>query len=495
MLFRTIRFKIILLYMVLLTLTITVFTIVLYNKLQNDLYRNADNLLQSRAEGIEDSIDTYWEVEKLQVKKAGEKTDVVKKIDTVNFSKIAQLWVDEESNAPELLNIIVQIFDAKGTILVSSKNIPGNITFPRDFFATALQGTHRFDTTIFVFPDAVDLTVRVLTKPVFQDKDIMYIVQVACPLDTIQGALDDFKEILFVLLPLAIFVTGIIGAFLAKITLNPVDRIIKTVQKITAENLKLRIQMPGTRDEIERLAATFNDMLDRLEKAFSSQKHFIQDASHELKTPLTILQGELEVTLKRIRPVTEYEEVLESSLEEIRRISSIVENLLLLARVENQATGLDVKEFNLQRVLRAAVEDMAGLAREKSLSLTLAADEALMIPGDEQKLKQVFLNLLDNAIKYTPPHGAVSVSAVAAAADTVHITVQDTGIGIPPAELPHIFNRFYRVDKARSSSGFGLGLSIAKSIVEAHHGTISAESSLNRGTTFTVFLPALASNH
>jgi len=495
MLFRTIRFKIILLYMVLLTLTITVFTIVLYNKLQNDLYRNADNLLQSRAEGIEDSIDTYWEVEKLQVKKAGKKTDVVKKIDTVNFSKIAQLWVDEESNAPELLNIIVQIFDAKGTLLVSSKNIPGNITFSRDFFATALQGIHRFDTTTFVFPDAVDLSVRVLTKPVFQDKDIMYIVQVACPLDTIQGALDDFKEILFVLLPLAIVVTGIIGAFLAKITLNPVDRIIKTVQKITAENLKLRIQMPGTRDEIERLAATFNDMLDRLEKAFSSQKHFIQDASHELKTPLTILQGELEVTLKRIRPVTEYEEVLESSLEEIRRISSIVENLLLLARVEDQATGLDVKEFNLQRVLRAAVEDMAGLAREKTLSLNLAADEALMIPGDEQKLKQVFLNLLDNAIKYTPPHGAVSVSAVAAAADTVRITVQDTGIGIPGPELPHIFNRFYRVDKARSSSGFGLGLSIAKSIVEAHHGTISAESSLNRGTAFIISLPALASNH
>jgi len=495
MLFRTIRFKIILLYMVLLTLTITVFTIVLYNKLQNDLYRNADNLLQSRAEGIEDSIDTYWEVEKLQVKKAGKKTDAVKKIDTVNFSKIARLWVDEESNAPELLNIIVQIFDAKGTIVVSSKNIPGNITFSRDFFATARQGTHRFDTTTFSFSDAVELKVRVLTKPVFQDKDIMYIVQVACPLDTIQGALDDFKKILFVLLPLAIFVTGIIGAFLAKITLNPVDRIIKTVQKITAENLKLRIQMPGTRDEIERLAATFNDMLDRLEKAFSSQKHFIQDASHELKTPLTILQGELEVTMKRIRTVPEYEEVLESSLEEIRRISKIVENLLLLARVEDQATGLDVKEFNLQRVLRAAVEDMAVLAREKALSLTLLADEPLMIPGDEQKLKQVFLNLLDNAIKYTPPHGAVSVSAAAAAADTVHITIQDTGIGIPPAELPHIFDRFYRVDKARSSSGFGLGLSIAESIVAAHHGTISVESSLNGGTTFIISLPALASNH
>ena len=495
MFFRSVRFKIILLYMVLLTLTITVFITVLYNKLQNDLYRTVDNLLQSRAEGIEDSIDTYWEVEKLQVKKTHKKTDAIKKNDTINFAAIARLWVDEESNAPELLNIIVQIFDAKGNSIASSKNMHGIITFPRDFFTTALKGRQRFDTLTFSFPEGVELSVRVFTRPVFQDKDIMYIVQVARPLDTIQGALDDFKEILFVLLPLAIFITGIIGVFLAKITLNPVDRIIKTVQKITAENLKLRVQMPGTRDEIERLAETFNDMLDRLEKAFSSQKLFIQDASHELKTPLTILQGELEVTLKRIRAADEYEEVLRSSLEEIRRISAIVENLLLLARVEDQQNGLDIREFNLQRVLRAAVEDMAILAREKSLSLTLRADEALMIPGDEQKLKQVFLNLLDNAIKYTPPHGAVSVSAAAAAADTVHITIQDTGIGIPPAELPHIFDRFYRVDKARSSSGFGLGLSIAESIVAAHHGTISAESSLNGGTTFIISLPARASNH
>jgi heavy metal sensor kinase len=494
MFFRSVRFKIILLYMVLLTLTLTVFIIVLYNKLQNDLYRNVDNLLQSRAEGIEDSIDTYWEVEKLQVKKTRRKTDAVKAIDSVNFSQIARLWVNEESNTPELLNIIVQIFDAKGNSIVSSKNIPGSITFPRDFFATALQGHHRFDTTTFSFPDELELRVRVFTKPVFQDKDIMYIVQVACPLDTIQGALDDFREILFVLLPLAIFVTGIIGVFLAKITLNPVDRIIKTVQKITAENLKLRIQIPGTRDEIERLAATFNDMLDRLEQAFSSQKHFIQDASHELKTPLTILQGELEVTLKRIRTAADYEEVLKSSLEETRRLSKIVENLLLLARVEDQATGLDISECNLQRVLQAAVEDLTILAREKSLSLTLRADEMPAIPGDEQKLKQVFLNLLDNAIKYTPPHGAVSVSA-SAADDAVHITIQDTGIGIPPADLPHVFDRFYRVDKARSSSGFGLGLSIAKSIVEAHRGTICVASSLNRGTTATVSLPAAVSPH
>lgn len=494
MLFRSVRFKIILLYMVLLTLTLTVFTVALYKKLKTDLYHNVDNLLESRAEGIEDSIDTYWEVEKLQVKKSRRKPDALQKHEVINFAAIARLWVDEESNAPELLNIIVQIFDAKGTSIASSKNMPESFAFPREFFTTALQGRPRFDTAIVSFSSGVELSVRVLTKPVFQDKDIMYIVQVARPLETIQGTLDDFKEILFVLLPLAVFITGIIGVFLAKITLNPVDRIIKTVQKITAESLKLRIQLPGTRDEIERLAATFNDMLDRLEKAFSSQKYFIQDASHELKTPLTILQGELEVTLKRIRTAAEYEEVLKSSLEEIRRISSIVENLLLLARVEDRETGLDVREFNLQRVLQEAVAGMEILAREKSLALSLSPDGAIMLRGDEQKLKQVFLNLLDNAIKYTPPHGSVSVSA-STTAESVRITVQDTGIGIPPAELAHIFDRFYRVDKARSSSGFGLGLSIAKSIVEAHRGTISAESSLNRGATFTVFLPASALLH
>ncbi|MCX5894450.1 MAG: heavy metal sensor histidine kinase, partial [Proteobacteria bacterium] len=376
----------------------------------------------------------------------------------------------------------------------SSQNISQPIVVPKEFFVAALQGKQRFDTTTVTFSPDKELLLRVLTMPVVENKTVAYIIQVARSLDTVQSALDNFKAILFVLLPLVVFITGIISAFLAKITLNPVDRIIKTVQKTTAENLKLRIPVPTTKDEVQRLAATFNDMLERLEKAFSSQRHFIQDASHELKTPLTILQGELEVTLKKIRSVDEYESVLNSSLEEIKRISKIVEDLLLLARFEDRETALDRREFDINRLLQSAIDELAVLAQHKKITVAFSADHTITINGDEQRLKQVFLNILDNAIKYTPSGGTISLS-VSVTSRRVEISIADTGIGIPHTDLPHIFDRFYRIDKSRNSSGFGLGLSIAKTIIEAHQGSISADSVINHGTTFTISLPVTAPSH
>jgi signal transduction histidine kinase len=229
-------------------------------------------------------------------------------------------------------------------------------------------------------------------------------------------------------------------------------------------------------------------MLERLEKAFLSQQHFIQDASHELKTPLTILQGELEITLKKIRSAPEYEEVLQSSLEEIKRISKIVEELLLLARFEDQQAKLDCSRFNVGTLLTAVVDELNILAQQKEITLSCVINSLLTITADEGKLKQVLLNILDNAIKYTGPGGIVSVHA-SAAVDNLEIKISDTGIGIPSHDLPYIFDRFYRVDKSRSSRGFGLGLSIAKSIIEAHHGSIDAVSTLNQGTHITIRLP------
>ncbi|MCX5687348.1 MAG: ATP-binding protein [Candidatus Omnitrophica bacterium] len=290
------------------------------------------------------------------------------------------------------------------------------------------------------------------------------------------------------LLPLTVFLTGIIGAFFAKVALNPVDRIIKDIHQITAQNLKKRTSIPDTNDEISRLADTFNDMLARLEYAFFSQRKFIEDLAHELKTPLAILKGEIEVALKKIRSKEEYENILKSSIEEINRISSIVENLLIFARFENDTVMLETKTLDITILLKSVVDDIKILAMQKNIKMSIKEQEKIVISGDADKLKRLFLNILDNAIKYNPQGGKVNIS-ITKKNDSVHIRVSDTGIGIPEKDICHIFDRFYQVDKSGHQSGFGLGLSIARSIAEAHKGKIEAESTLNHGTTFIISFP------
>jgi len=485
----SIRLKITLSFMALLTIMMLLFSLVLYDRLFSDLYSNIDNLLETRAGGIADAIDTYWELEKQDARTDGGPADSLRKADNLNFIKIARRWVTEESSSPELLNIIVQIFDAKGNLIASSKNIARTIVFPKKIFDDALSGTQRFGTFSAPFSPKKPTALRVLTKPVSEDGIITYIVQVASPLTAIHTALEDLKGLLTVLLPLMILCTGVIGLFLAKIALRPVDRMTRAVRQITGKNLKLRVPVPRPRDEMQSLAVTFNDMLERLEKAFASQRRFLQDASHELKTPLTILEGEIGVALQRTRPAEEYEAILRSSIEEIDRLNAIVENLLVLSRFEDRETVSGRTECDIGVLLRSTADDVAVLAEQKSISLAVVPPaEPMIVSADKNFLRQVFVNIMDNAIKYTPAGGAVTAEA-AIINGAAQITVRDTGIGIPEEEITRIFDRFYRVDASRSSTGFGLGLSIAKSIVEAHGGTITAKSSPAPGAAFTVTLP------
>ena len=474
--------------MLVLGLTLLLFSTMLYNKYSQKLYEDLDGVLESRAEGIANSIDTYWEAERLEALKEESIMDNLSKIDNINFAKIAQRWVEERSGDPKLLGIIVQIFNVRGIHITSSKNVPKLETLPKNIFDYVSRGNRHFDTMAIAIPASKSITLRILSIPVAENKKVAYIVQVASPLNSIHFAMARLKIMLAVLLPLTVLLTGITGAFFAKIALSPVDRIIKDIHQITAENLKKRTSIPDTKDEISRLASTFNDMLARLEYAFSSQRRFIEDLAHELKTPLAILKGEIEVTLKKIRSKEEYEDVLNSSKEEVNRINSIIENLLIFARFENDAVMLEFKTLNIATLLKGAVDDIEILAMQKNIGMSISAQENIVISGDEDKLKRLFLNILDNAIKYTPQGGKVGMSA-AKENNFVRIKISDTGSGIPEKEINHIFDRFYQVDKSGYKGGFGLGLSIAKAIVEAHKGKIEAESVLNRGTTFIISLP------
>ncbi len=291
--------------------------------------------------------------------------------------------------------------------------------------------------------------------------------------------------------PLILLLASLGGYFLARKSLWPIALMNQQTQRITAENLSARLDVANPRDEVGRLAMTINALLVRLDAAFQEQKRFIADASHELRTPLAVLRGETEVALQQERGPAEYRESLALIKDEAERLSRIVENLFMLARQPVDAPSMIKEPVRLDGLVADCVRAAQVLAMQKGLRLTIdGAPRAVTVDGDDEMLKRMLLNLLDNAVKYTPPGGRISV-ALGSQNGEARIVVTDTGIGIPVADQPRIFDRFYRVDKARSRAlgGAGLGLSIARWIVEGHAGSLSVESAVGRGSSFTVELP------
>ncbi len=319
-------------------------------------------------------------------------------------------------------------------------------------------------------------------------------IVVGYPLTEIEQTLAELFFALKIGLPLVLFVAVLGGYWLARYSLRQVEVLTKAAQDISARHLNIRLPMPPVNDEIARLTSTLNDMIARLEQSFQQIQQFTSDASHELRTPLAILIGELELALRRPHTTQEYQAVLSSALEEVVRLSKVVEGLLELSRAESGQVSIERELVNFSQLVLDVCEDFSVLAEEHNLQLRVEVQPFIQILGDRTRLRQVLINVLDNAVKYTPAGGQISVHLYL---DTlqVHLTISDSGIGIPAEDLPHIFDRFYRVDKARSRKigGSGLGLAIVRWIVEAHGGTIEVVSTEGSGTTVHIRLPVDAS--
>lgn len=490
--FKSIRFRFFFWYTLILAVTFSVFALALYFNVSATLKDQMDDLLLAKAEGIAGSINTYWETEKMDALKHGAKRNVFSKINNANFLKIARRWVDERSNDPDLMNILVQIYKPNGELIAFSRNALTHLSISKNSLHGLATNRIAYEDLQVAREGEKPLDLRILQIPVFEEGKMAYIVQVAGPLDSIWETLKGIKFILFLLLPITVVLASVLaGEFLASITLKPLKNMIETARQITAENLSLRITPPETQDEIRELAETFNEMLEKIQQVFISQKQFIQDISHELRTPLTIMRGELEVALKRRRSPEEYSATLMSSLEETTRVGKLLENLLALARLDSSSVSLSRDLEDISTIMRDTLADMEILAVQKGISIDFVSQKGIILPMDRDKIIRAFVNILDNAIKYTPEYGKLSVEVIREG-DTAIVTIADTGIGIPQQDLPHIFDRFYQVDKSRSSEGFGLGLSIARSIIEAHGGSIAVESRQGHGTTFLISLPLRA---
>jgi two-component system, OmpR family, heavy metal sensor histidine kinase CusS len=331
---------------------------------------------------------------------------------------------------------------------------------------------------------------RFLAAPIAVDGR-HFTIQAAAPLGALQQGLRNAVWLLAAAVPAALLLAAAGGYWLSRRALAPVDTITATARMIGVENLSQRLEVARTGDELERLSQTLNEMIARLDAAFQKITRFTADASHELRTPLSVMRTTAEVAL-RAPPGGEQRAALEQIVAEVERTSQLVENLLLIAKADSGAAELNKRSIDFVTAVSEACTEAEVLARVKGLELTtqLPAD-GVWVHGDRDALRRLFLILIDNAVKYTPAGGSVVVALRVDDATAVG-TVHDTGIGIAPDHLPHVFDRFYRADRARSraAGGAGLGLAIGRWIAEAHGGVISVESTVGQGSRFSVRLPA-----
>jgi heavy metal sensor kinase len=321
--------------------------------------------------------------------------------------------------------------------------------------------------------------------------DKTYDVQLAAPMDDFYDAVNRFRLVLLFSVPILLLVASAGGYWLSRKAIAPVGEIARAAQSIGEHELSKRLPILETGDELQSLSETLNDMFARLETAFKRVTQFTADASHELRTPIALMRTRTEVALRKQRSEADYRETLLRIHQELERTSALIENLMTLARADSGSELLKVAPTNLNEILLEISEPARLLAEGKSIQYDQRLPEtALYVKGNAPSLRRLFLILIDNAVKYTSREGRISLVLDTTDGDAV-TAIRDTGAGIAPADLPHIFERFYRADESRSreSGGTGLGLSIAKWIAEAHQGKISVISKVGEGSVFRVQIP------
>ena len=386
---------------------------------------------------------------------------------------------------------LIQIMDSSGKVGAKSSDLDVEGTTDTSFATVerAWSGQVTYETIEKTSP-----RLRMITLPVMEKGKVSSIIQVGTSLEDFDESMKRLLIILVIGTLTSVGVTIVIGYYMAKKALKPVDKIRKAAVNISSRNLEEYIDIGPRKDELGKLADTFNAMISRLRDAFQRINQFSIDVSHELKTPLTILKGGTEVALRKERDSDEYRALLASHLEEIDRMSRIIDDLLLLSKADTGKMQLNLEDVAVRDLVLEVFMDMKIFAEKKNVDLLVGDLVEAKLKGDELKLRRMLWNIVDNGIKYTPTGGKVEISS-AISDGYVKINVRDTGAGIADEDIKYIFDRFYRADRARKrENGTGLGLSISKWIAEAHKGAIEVESRALSGSLFSLKLPLSGGN-
>jgi heavy metal sensor kinase len=407
-----------------------------------------------------------------------------------NVGKTGEAHVVTEINswfAPETNDRFIRITRQDGTVLYQSRS-PKDPRFDWGEVAPYRAGIRL--NSWRTEPTRDNRPLLIAAVPCQSDEGKQYVVEVGASLEPMEALLQRLIELLALALAAMVLVATGGGYFLIRRALAPVERIASSAEQITLHNLRERLPIAQTGDELQRLSISLNNMIARLDEAFQHNRRFIADASHELRTPLTILRGELESIVDETGKEPEVQRTAASVLEEVERLARIVEGLFAVSRLDAGEAQKECVQFDLADLATSTADQMCLLAEDKGISISNNSAREVVIEGDRARMKQVVVNLLDNAIKYTPAGGKIGISVKASGGKAV-LEVEDNGLGIPAEARPHIFERFFRVDKARSREmgGAGLGLSIVKSICTAHGGKVDFTSVEGKGSRFKVELP------
>ena len=456
----SIEFRLAAWYSVVFACGLAAFTVGAWFLMRASLYHAIDDELSDRVRGVETFMD--------------------KQISALSIPEIRDEFREHSVLGPG--GDLFQVCDADGQWLYRSvplENLNVPILKPTALRAPLLENRDLNGHVLRFYSQAINVNGN------------SYTVQVASLMNEGLEALHRFRLLLILVSPILLLAAGAGGYFISTRALAPVDAISQAAQRINIENLTARLKVPPTRDQLQRLTETLNATFARLEGAVRRMKQFTADASHELRAPISLIRTTAEVAVQRDRPAAEYREALADILHEAERTSQVVDSLMLLARADSGQEALEFQEIDARVLVKDAVEQGEKLARNKGLSFESDAPATpVQIRADADALRRVFLILIDNAVKYTPPGGKIRVQ-IGSADGYAIASVADSGIGISENDLPHVFDRFWRADKVRSrmNGGAGLGLSIARWIVDQHHGRLTAESQLGRGSTFCASVP------